>query len=181
MCRRVQGSQIFKQNWFISIHSRVILILLIWVSSALGVGQVGGGVSWVNNYSLYGFRSVQRYWIFKQNQTISISSELIEFWCFGLPAALGNRQVGGGIWGHGRVSPHTCTHMYTLKSYKKLQMTANMEASMFIMFTTCLMCMCVCMCAHVCMHGTPPHTHTHPHPHICHPPGGGPLELIKIL
>ena len=44
VCRRVQGSQIFKQNWIISIHSRVIVILTIWVSSALGVGQVVGGV-----------------------------------------------------------------------------------------------------------------------------------------
>ena len=51
---------------------------------------------------------------------------------------------------------------------------------MFIMFTTCLTCMCmrVCMrmCACACMHAwdTPLHTHTHPHPHppICHPPQG---------
>ena len=33
--------------------------------------------------------------MFKQNRIISISSRLIEFWCFGLPAALG---VGGGGW-----------------------------------------------------------------------------------
>ena len=48
-------------------------------------------------------------------EIISISSGLIEFWCFGLPAALGRGQVGGGgIWGHGGVSPqtHTHTHMH---------------------------------------------------------------------
>ena len=45
---------------------------------------------------------------------------------------------------------------------------------MFIMFTTCLTCMCVRVCMCACMHGTPPHTHTHLHPHppIRHPPRG---------
>ena len=55
---------------------------------------------------------------------------------------------------------------------------------MFIMFTTCLTCMCMraCACACVCMHAcacmhawdTPPHTHTHPYPHppIRYPPRG---------
>ena len=40
----VQGSQIFKQNSIILFHSKVIVILPIWVSSALeDVGQVVGG------------------------------------------------------------------------------------------------------------------------------------------
>ena len=43
VCRRAQGSQIFKQNSIISIRSRVTVIFLIWVSLALGMGQVGGG------------------------------------------------------------------------------------------------------------------------------------------
>ena len=43
VCRRVQGSKIFQQNLIISIYSRVIVILLIWVSLALGVWQVGRG------------------------------------------------------------------------------------------------------------------------------------------
>ena len=60
VCRWVQGSQIFKQNWIISFRSRVIVILPIWVSLALGAGAGGWGVSGVNNYSLYGFSSVQR-------------------------------------------------------------------------------------------------------------------------
>ena len=58
VCRRVQGSQIFKQNWIISIHSRVIVILLIWVSSALDSGAGSWGVSGVINYSLYELRNV---------------------------------------------------------------------------------------------------------------------------
>ena len=60
VCRRVQGSQIFKQNWITLICSRVILILAIWVSLALGGGTGGWGVSGVINYSLYEFRNVQR-------------------------------------------------------------------------------------------------------------------------
>ena len=60
VCRRFQGSQIFKQNWIISIRSRVIVIFLILVSLALG-GEAGGlGVSRVISYSLYEFRNVQR-------------------------------------------------------------------------------------------------------------------------
>ena len=59
-------------------------------------------------------------------------------------------------------------------------MAADMEASMFIMFTTCLTCMCVhvCVCVHicVCVHAwDTPHTHTHDplpiHPSAT-PPGG---------
>ena len=59
-CMRVQGSQIFKQNWIISIRSRIIVILPIWVSSALGGGAGGWGVPRVISYSLYEFRNVQR-------------------------------------------------------------------------------------------------------------------------
>ena len=54
------------------------------------------GVSGVISYSLYEFGNVQRQRIFKQNRIILISSRLIEFWCFGLPAALGVRGVYGG-------------------------------------------------------------------------------------
>ena len=80
VCRRVQGSQIFKQSWIISIRSRVIVILLIWVSSALRGGTGGWGVSRVTNYSLYEFSSVQASRIFKPNWIILISSRVIEFW-----------------------------------------------------------------------------------------------------
>ena len=125
--------------------------------------------------------------IFKQNRIILISSRLTKFWCFGLPAALGRRQVGEGVSGGMGVSPHACTHMYThVYIYRNLQISADMEESMFIIFTTC-MYMHACMCAGM---GHPPHTHTHPH---SHPPiphlQGVPrisknlitLELIKII
>ena len=75
-------------------------------------GAGGWGVSRVISYSLYEFRNVHRSRIFKQNRIISISSRLIEFWCFGLPVALGMgggwMGVGGG-WG---CPPHMCTHMH---------------------------------------------------------------------
>ena len=44
------------------------------------------------------------------NRIISISSRLVEFWCFGLPAALG---VGVGVWGGGWLGvPPTHVHMH---------------------------------------------------------------------
>ena len=45
VCSRVQGSQIFKQNSIISIHSKVIAYLLFWAPWPLGRGQGGWGVS----------------------------------------------------------------------------------------------------------------------------------------
>ena len=49
---------------------------------------------------------------------------------------------------------------------------------MFSMISMFNMHVCVCVRAW----DTPTHTHTHPHPHapICHPPGGGPPESVKI-
>ena len=99
----------------------------------------------------------------------------------------GGRWVGGclgasgGIGGiatcmHMHAYAHTCTHTHVYM-YRNLQMAADMEASMFILFTTCL-CMHMCMHTHVhaCLHGTPPHTNTHPHPNppTHHPPRGDP-------
>ena len=51
------------------------------------------GSSGVITFSLYEFRNVQRKRIFKKNRIILISSRLMEFWCFGLPVAL-----GVGVW-----------------------------------------------------------------------------------
>ena len=98
----------------------------------------------------------------------------------------GGRWVGG-IWGHGGC-PHThahacaCMHMQTCTFIHvwKLQMAADMEASMFSMFN---MHVCVCMHVHACVHGTPPHTPI-PTPTPIHlsatPQGGGPPESLKI-
>ena len=128
------------------------------------------------------------------------------FWA---PCGSGEGASGWGVSGGMGVSPHMCTHtcMQThactrthghVYMYRILQMATPMEASMFIMFTTC-MCMraCICVCIHVhtcvCMYvwDTLPHIHTHPHPNppTCHPRGGTPgisknsitLKRIKII
>ena len=45
--------------------------------------------------------------------------DLLNFWCFGLPAALGRGQVSGGASGgmggcpHTHANAHACTHMHT--------------------------------------------------------------------
>ena len=93
--------------------------------------------------------------------------------------------ASGGMGGchHMHAHAHACTHMHTRTCIHvwKLQMAANMEASMFSMFNMHVHA-CVHVCVHACVHGTPPHTRTYPYPHptICHPPSGGPPESVKI-
>ena len=100
----------------------------------------------------------------------------------------GGRWVGRhlGAWGvfpymHMHVHACTCTHTH-LYMYRNCKWPRTWRHP-------CLACL-TCMCMHVCMHAcacvhawdTPPHTHTHPHSHppICHPPGGGPPQSLKI-
>ena len=125
-------------------------------------------MSRVISYSLYEFRNVQRYRIFKQNRIISISSGLIEFWCFRLPAALGRGQVDGGhlgAWGDVPTHMHVHAHLYMYRNCKWPLTWRH----------PCLACL-TCMCMRACMHAwdTLTHTHAHPHPHplIWHPPQG---------
>ena len=109
VCRRVQGSQIFKQNWNISIRSRVIVILPIWVSSARGgVGQVGGGclgwstIVYLSSGMFRGKESSNRIKLSWLVQDLLNFGVLGSLWLWG-----GGRWVVGG-WG----CPHTCAHMH---------------------------------------------------------------------
>ena len=145
-------------------------------------GWVGRwGVSGVISYSLYEFRNVQWLRIFKQNRIILISSGLIEFWYFGLPAVLGRGQVGGGASGGIRGCPDThahactCTHAH-LYMYRNCKWPPTWRHPCLACLTC--MCMCACMCVHACVcmcawdtPHTPIPTPT-PHPPICHPPRG---------
>ena len=116
VCRRVQGSQIFKQNWIILIRSRVIVILLIWVSLARGVGQVGGGYP---GWSTIVYMSSGMFRGKESSNRIEISRLVQDLLNFGLLGSLhlwgGGRWVGG-VWGYlgpWGVSPHACTCMHT--------------------------------------------------------------------
>ena len=132
----------------------------------------------------------------KQNRIISISSRLIEFWCFGLPAALGVGGLGGWGWGVVGGAPHTCAHARTCthahartcmrgKHDNSMQMAAPIGFGEIpgipydvIRACTCMrMCACACVCT--CVGGTlsPPPTPIHPPPT---PQGGGPPESVKI-
>ena len=151
VCRRVQGSQIFKQNWIILIHSRVIVILLIWVSSALG-GRAGGwggcpGWSTIVHMSLGMFRGKE------SSNRIELSRLVQELLNFGVSGSLRLWGVGDGVDGGGVVggASHICAHACACA------------------------CMCVCACAHVWGHPL-----TTPHPHPPTHPLGGPPESVKI-
>ena len=108
---------------------------------------------------------------------------------------LGSLQLwGGGRWMGGHlgacgVSPHThtCMHMHTRTfiHVKKLQMAANMEASMFSMFNmhVCV-CMhaCECMCVCTCIGHPPTHPYQPPPPstHLPLPQGVHPQNHLKF-
>ena len=116
VCRKVQGSQIFKQNWIISIRSRVIVILSIWVSSALGVGQVGGGcLGWsaIVYMSSGVFRGKESSNRIKLSRLVQ---DLLNFGVLGYLRLWGGGRWVGGIWGHGgcpHTHAHACMHMHT--------------------------------------------------------------------
>ena len=133
-----------------------------------------------------------------------ISSRLIEFCCFGLPAALGVGGGGGwiGVGGGWRV-PRTHVHMH---AYARMHTHAHTHAHthMVNMIISCkwppplgeslgipyyVICTCACICMHVHMCGGHPLTTTHLHRLTPHLPGGThrisqnsiALELIKIF
>ena len=105
------------------------------------------------NYSLYEFRNVQRQRIFKQNRIILISSRVIEFWCFGLPAALGG---GSG--------PHTCAHACVVNmviSCKWLPPLHLGKSREFPMMSYTCACVHACACTWVGCTLLPPPTSIH--------------------
>ena len=112
----------------------------------------------------------------ESSNRIELSQLVQDLLNFGVLGSLWLWGWGVSLWavGGGRC-PHTCTHAHT--HVQKLQMAADMEASMFIMFSM-FMHVCACMWMCVCMG----HTDTHPYSHlpICHPPGGNPWNQLKF-
>ena len=113
VCRKVQGSQIFKQNWIILIRSRVIVILPILVSSALGVGQVGGGCL---GWSAIVYMSSGMFRGKESSNRIELSWLVQDLLNFGVLGSLqlweGGRWVRAHLGAWGGVSPHMCTHTH---------------------------------------------------------------------
>ena len=116
--------------------------------------------------------------------------DLLNFWCFGLPAALGRGQVGGGAsGGMGGVPTHTHMHVHACtRRHAHLYMYRNCKwpptwGHPCLACLPCLTCMCmyVCMHVHAYMHGTFCHT-TIPTPTPIHPsatpPGGWTPRII---
>ena len=167
MCRRVQGSQIFKQKWNNLIHSRVIVILPIWVSSAVGGGVGGWGclgwstIVYMSSGVFRGKESLNRIELSWLVQDLLNFGVLGSLWFWG-----GGSWVGGlGAWG---VSPYMCTHMHmhacTHTHVKKLQMTINM----FIMIVVSSPSSPSSPCHPCHPHVIPMSSLSSPH-HSCHP------------
>ena len=209
VCRRVQGSQIFKQNWIILIRSRVIVILLIWVSSAQGVGQVGGGCL---GWSAIVYMSSGMFRGKESSNRIELSRLVQDLLNFGVLGSLRLWGLGGWVYGGGGWlggAPHTCAHARTHAHGKHdnfMQMAApigGIPGNSLWCHTRVRVCAhacvcvhvrpCACMCVHVhecaCVWGAPSH---HPPLTSTHPPtpqGGTPginknsiaLELIEIF
>ena len=189
MCWRVQGSQIFKQNWIISICSRFIVILLIWVSSALGDGAGGWGCL---GWSAIVYMSSGMFRGKESSNRIELSrlvQELLNFGVLGSLWLLGGGWVDGG-WGWLEGAPHTRACMHTHAHVVNMIISCKWpphwgnpwEFPMMSYMHACA-CVHVCACAHVWGHPLTTPTHIHPPPH---PLGGTPgisqnsiaLELI---
>ena len=199
MCRMVQGSQIFKQNWIISIHSRVIVILPILVSSALGGGAGGWGCL---GWSAIFYMSSEMFRGKESSDRIELSRLVQDLLNFGVLGSLqlwgwggwwmGWRVVGECCHTHAHTRAHTHVHAHTHicgKHDNFMQMAAPIGGipgnSLWCHMCMCMhACMCMCMCEGAPSHHPPP-TSTHPP----HPQGGTPrisqnsiaLELIKIF
>ena len=171
VCKRVEGSQIFKQNWIISIRSRVIVILLIWVSSALGGGTGGWGCL---GWSSIVYMSSGMFRGKESSNRIELSQLVQDLLNFGVSGSL-------WLWGWG-VSP---THMHM---HAHAHMCKHAHACVVNMIISCkwppplgeylgipydVICTCMCVCAHACMPvhvgGVHPLTTPHPHPPTPHP------------
>ena len=173
MCRRVQGSQIFKQNWIILIHSRVIVILPIWVSSALGGGAGGSGCL---GWSAVGYMSSGMFRGKESSNRIELSRLVQDLLKFGVLGSLQLLGVGVGVWGWGWLgdAPYTCAHAHPCMHVHTHTCMVNMiisckwpaplGESLGIPYDVICMCTCVEAPSH-----HPPPTSTHPPP----PRGGG--------
>ena len=124
-----------------------------------------------------------------------ISSRLIEFWCFGLPAGPGVRGgVDGWGWGvvggapthvHTHLHARTCTHAHAhvLNMIISCKWPPPLGESLGIPYDVIHVCacmhICACACMCTCVGGTlsPPPTPIHPAPP---PPGGDPQNQSKF-
>ena len=107
----------------------------------------------------------------------------IEFWCFGLPAALG---VGGGLGvppTHVHMHMHACMHTHVHAHMVNMIISCKWPPPLgeYLGIPYDVICACVCMHACTCMCmwvgctlSPPPTPSTHPHL------PGGPLESVKI-
>ena len=198
VCRRVQGSQIFKQNWIILIHLRVIVILLIWVSSALGgVGQVGEGcpgwstIVYMSSGMFRGKESLSRIKLSQLVQELLNFEVLGSLWLWGwggwmwvgvVGCGWGWLGVGGCGWGWLGVPRHTCTHtcMHAHahactcmcgKHDNFMQMATpigGIHGNSLWCHTHVCVHACVCVCMHACVCACVWGTPFH-HPHPIHP------------
>ena len=179
VCRRVQGSQIFKQNWIISICLRIIVFFLIWLSLALGVGQLGGGI-WGDH--------LQCTWVQECSEVKNLQTEsnyldyFRTFWILVFWAPCGS--WGGGRWvgasGDMRRCPHTCAHAQ-MHMYRNCKWPPSWRHPCL----PCLTFMHVRACMWMSAWGAPTHWHPplpqyiHPYPN---PPVSywGPPQSVKI-
>ena len=143
-----------------------------FVCLAPGAGQVGWGYL---GWSAWVYMSSGMFRAEDFSNRIKLSQLVEDLWIFNdsgylwMPAVLERRQMGGGIWGHGGVTRHVHMHVHGHACTKcwnkhvgKLQMSATMEAAMFIMFNmhacmcACTLTMHACACGCVQTRGVPP-------------------------
>ena len=178
VCRRVQGSQIFKQNWIILIRSRVFVFLPIWVSSALGVGQVD---RWCPGWSTIVYMSSGMFRGKESSNRIKLSwlvQELLNFGDLGSLQLWGWVNEDGGWLGVPPTHMHVHTHMHAHACMVNMIISCKWQPPLgeSLGIPCDVICMHACMCT--CVGGTlsPPSTKIHPPP----TPWGDPQNQSKF-
>ena len=149
VCRRVQGSQIFKQNSIISICSRVIVILPISVSSALRGGTGGWGVCL--GWSAIVYMSSGMFRGKESSNRIELSRLVQELLNFGVSGSLqlwGWGGVGSGCGCPPHVHMHTHAHVCMVNMIISCKWLPPLGESLGIPYD--VICMCACVHVHAC-------------------------------
>ena len=151
VCRRLHGSQIFKQNSIVLIHSCFIVFLWYWLLQLQEVGQLGWGFLGWSEWVLMSSGIFRGKEFLKRIELPWLVQDLLTF------GDLGSLQLwGGGRWvgtsGGMEVSLDmcTCTCMHAHAQNTKISMLGYCSY-VYHVYHVQHVCVCLCMLAWACL------------------------------